>query len=99
NLDGVITSWNAAAHKLFGYSEAEAVSQPITLIIPSELHDEEKEILSRLRAGQSIQHYETRRVTRDGKCIDVSITVSPVRNSDGTIVGAFNIVRATTETK
>ena len=99
NLDGVITTWNAAAEKLFGYSEAEAVSQPITVIIPADLHDEEKDILSQLRGGRRIEHYETRRVTRDGRLLDVSITISPVRDSGGTIVGAFKILRDITETK
>jgi len=98
-LDGVITTWNAAAEKLFGYSEAEAVSQPITLIIPADLHDEEKDILRQLRAGKRIEHYETRRVTRDGRLLDVSITISPVRDASGTIVGASKILRDITETK
>src|SRR5215813_9412348 len=98
-LDGVITTWNAAAEKLFGYSEAEAVSQPITLIIPPDLHDEEMDILRRLRAGERIEHYETRRVTRDGRFLDVSITISPVRDAGGTIVGASKILRDITETK
>jgi PAS domain S-box-containing protein len=98
-LDGVITTWNAAAEKLFGYSAAEAVSQPITLIIPVDLHDEEKQILKQLRAGERIEHYETRRVTRDGRLLDVSITISPVRDAQGTIIGASKILRDITETK
>lgn len=98
-LDGVITSWNAAAEKLFGYSEAEAVSQPITLIIPADLRDEEQDILRQLRAGERIEHYETRRVTRDGRLLDVSITISPVRDPEGMIVGASKILRDITETK
>jgi len=84
---------------LFGYTEAEAVSQPITLIIPADLHDEEKDILRQLRAGKRIEHYETRRVTRDGRFLDVSITISPVRDASGTIVGASKILRDITETK
>src|SRR5262252_4342300 len=98
-LDGVITTWNAAAEKLFGYSEAEAVSQPITLIIPADLHEEEKDILRQLRAGKRIEHYETRRVTRDGRFLDVSITISPVRDASGTIAGASKILQDITETK
>src|SRR5215475_1671694 len=98
-LDGVITAWNAAAEKLFGYSEGEAVSRPITLIIPPDLHDEEKDILRRLRAGERIEHYETRRVTRDGRLLDVSITISPVRDASGTIVGASKTLRDITEAK
>jgi PAS domain S-box-containing protein len=98
-LDGVITTWNAAAEKLFGYSEAEAVSQPITLIIPADLHDEEQDILRKLRAGERIERYETRRVTRDGRFLDVSITISPVRDAKGTIVGASKILQDITEAK
>jgi len=99
NLDGVISTWNLAAHRLFGYSEAEAVGQPITIIIPADLHDEEKEILRRVRIGERIDHYETRRVTRDGRILDVSITISPVRNATGSIVGASKILRDVTESK
>ena len=64
NLDGVISTWNRAAQQLFGYSEAEAIGQPITMIIPADLHEEEKDILRRVRSGDRIEHYETRRVTR-----------------------------------
>ena len=67
NLDGVISTWNLAAQQLFGYSEAEVIGQPITIIIPADLHGEEKDILRRLRRGERIEHYETRRVTRDGR--------------------------------
>ena len=95
----MISTWNLAAHQLFGYSEAEAVGQPITIIIPADLHDEEKEILRRVRIGERIDHYETRRVTRDGRTLDVSITVSPVRNAAGSIVGASKILRDVTESK
>jgi len=97
SLDGVICTWNLAAQKLFGYSEAEAIGQPITLIIPADLHDEEREILRRVRAGHRIEHYETNRVTRDGRVLDVSITVSPLYDSQGTIVGASKILRDITE--
>ena len=99
DLDGVISSWNLAAHHLFGYSETEAVGRPITLIIPADLHDEEKEILSRVRNGERIDHYETRRVARDGRIFDVSITVSPVRSAIGSIVGASKILRDVTQSK
>ena len=99
NLDGVISTWNLAAHRLFGYSEAEAVGQPITIIIPADLHDEEKEILRRVRSGERIDHYETRRVTKDGRILDVSITISPVRNAAGAIVGASKILRDVTDSK
>ena len=83
NLDGVILTWNPAAQRLFGYSEEEAVGQPITIIIPPELRDEEQEILRRLRAGERIDHLETRRITRNGQYVDVSLTISPVRDATG----------------
>jgi PAS domain S-box-containing protein len=99
NLDGVISTWNLAAQQLFGYSEADAIGQPITIIIPADLHEEEKDILRRVRLGERIEHYETRRVTRDGRTLDVSITISPVRDALGTIVGASKILRDVTESK
>src|SRR5262245_34065904 len=99
NLDGVISTWNLAAQRLFGYSAKEAVGRPITIIIPRELHDEEKSILRRLRAGERIENYETRRVTRDGRCLDVSLTISPVRDAGGTVIGASKILRDITESK
>jgi PAS domain S-box-containing protein len=98
-LDGVILTWNSAAERLFGYSEQEAVGQPIKIIIPPDLHEEEDEILRRLRAGERIEHLETRRITRDGRYLDVSLTISPVRDAEGTIVGASKILRDITETK
>ena len=99
NLDGVISTWNRAAQQLFGYSEAEAIGQPITIIIPADLHEEEQDILRRVRNGDRIEHYETRRVTRDGRTLDVSITISPVRDDTGAIVGASKILRDVTESK
>jgi len=99
NLDGVISTWNSAAERLFGYSVEEAVGQPITIIIPPELHEEEKDILKRLRAGERIEGYETRRITRDGRRLDVSITISPLRDAGGTIIGASKILRDITESK
>ena len=97
NLDGVILTWNRAAQRLFGYSEEEAVGQPITIIIPPELHHEEQDILRRLRAGERIEHRETRRITRDGRYLDVSLTISPVRDAEGTLIGASKILRDATE--
>jgi PAS domain S-box-containing protein len=99
NLDGVISTWNLAAQRLLEYSAEEAVGQPITIIIPPELHGEEKEILKRLRAGERIEHYETQRMTRSGRRLDVSITISPVRNAEGAIIGASKIMRDVTESK
>ena len=99
DLDGVITSWNAGAQRIFGYAEAEVVGQVITIIVPPELHDEETHILRRLRAGEHIQHYETVRITKQGKRVNVSLTISPMRNSEGRIVGASKIARDITERK
>ena len=99
NLNGVITSWNAGAQRMFGYTEAEVLGQSITTIIPPELRDEEAGILQRLRAGEHIQHYETIRVTKHGKKVDVSLTISPMRDSEGRVVGASKIARDITERK
>src|SRR5215469_2378159 len=85
NLDGVILTWNRAAEQMFGYSEEEAVGQPITIIIPPDLLDEEKAILGRLQLGQRIDHYHTRRLRRNGTSLDVSLSVSPLRNEEGLI--------------
>jgi PAS domain S-box-containing protein len=89
-LAGVISAWNAAAERMFGYTEPEAIGQPITMIIPPDLHAEEYEILRRLREGERIDHYETVRVTRAGEYIDVSLTISPLRDSG---VRTANIAR------
>jgi two-component system, sensor histidine kinase and response regulator len=99
DLDGVITAWNAAAQRMFGYTEKEAIGQPIALIIPPELHDEEHDILNRLRAGERIENYETVRVTKVGECIDVSLTISPLRDRAGRIVGCSKIARDITKSK
>ena len=80
SLDGVISAWNAAAERMFGYTEHEAIGQPITMIIPPNLCDEEQDILRRLRAGERVDHYETVRVTKAGEHIDVSLTISPLRD-------------------
>ena len=98
-LDGVISAWNAAAERMFGYTEYEAIGQPITMIIPPVLHEEEYEILRRLRAGERIDHYETVRVTRAGECIDVSLTISPLRDPAGKIIGCSKIARDITKAK
>ena len=98
-LDGVISAWNPAAERMFGYTEREAIGQPITMIIPPDLHEEEHEILRRLRAGERIDHYETVRVTRTGECLDVSLTISPLRDPAGTIIGCSKIARDITKAK
>jgi PAS domain S-box-containing protein len=96
-LDGIITSWNPAAERMFGYTAAEAIGQSITLIIPPELHQEEGDILGKLRRGVRIQHYETVRMRKDGTKVAVSLSISPVRDSTGTIIGAAKIARDITE--
>jgi PAS domain S-box-containing protein len=92
-LDGVVKSWNAGAARIFGYAPEEMIGRPITVIIPPELHHEEADILSRIRAGQRVDHFVTTRVAKDGTRKKVSITVSPVRNSAGEVIGASKIGR------
>ena len=96
-LDGIITSWNAAAERMFGYTAAEAIGQSIILIIPPELHQEEVDILGKLRRGIRIQHYETVRMRKDGTKVAVSLSISPVKDSTGKIIGAAKIARDITE--
>jgi PAS domain S-box-containing protein len=98
-LDGVIRSWNRAAERLFGYSADEAVGQPITLIIPAERVQEEVEILSRLRRGERIEHFETERIAKCGRRIHVALTISPIRDANGAVIGASKIARDITERK
>ncbi len=97
DLDGMITSWNISAHRIFGYEASEAIGRNIMIIIPPELRDEETQILRRLRAGERIGHYETTRVTKQGKRVNVSLTISPVRDSDGKVIGASKIARDITD--
>ena len=98
-LDGTIISWNAGAERLFGYSAEEAIDQPITLIIPPERHDEEKVIIERLRRGEAIEHFETVRVAKSGRRLDISLTISPVRDNTGKIIAASKVARDVTERK
>lgn len=97
DLDGTITSWNRGAEQLFGYTEPEAVGQPVTLIIPADRLDEEPRILAQLRRGERIEHFETIRQRKDGSLVDISLTVSPIRADDGTVVGASKIARDISE--
>jgi PAS domain S-box-containing protein len=96
-LDGVIMSWNAGAERLFGYTEAEAVGRPVTILIPPERLGEETTILSRIRRGERVESYETKRRRKDGTLLDVSLTVSPLLDSTGRVVGASKIARDITE--
>jgi PAS domain S-box-containing protein len=99
NLDGIITSWNSGAERIFGYTAEEAVGQPIMIVIPQDRQSEEREILTRIRRGERIDHFETVRQRRHGSLINVSLTVSPVKNAEGKIIGASKIARDITEQK
>jgi PAS domain S-box-containing protein len=98
-IEGRITSWNAAATRLLGYEPSEIIGRPITTIIPPELHDEEKEIIAQLRRGERIDHYETVRLAKNGSRIDLSLSVSPLRDKLGNVVGAAKVARDITERK
>lgn len=97
NLDGIVQTWNKAAERLFGYTAAEIIGKSITLIIPRDRLAEEDLVLGRIRAGQTVEHYETVRRAKDGRLIDVSLTVSPIRLPNGNIIGASKIARDITE--
>jgi PAS domain S-box-containing protein len=97
DLNGVITSWNNGAQRLFGYTAEEAVGKPVTILIPADRQDEEPMILDRIRRGERIEHYETIRQRKDGSLVYISLTVSPIKNREGKIVGASKIARDITE--
>jgi PAS domain S-box-containing protein len=97
DLNGIITNWNEGARRIFGYEAKEIVGRSILTLVPPELRGEESDILGRLRKGQRIEHFETVRVTKDGRSIEVSITVSPIRDADGLVIGASKIARDVTE--
>ena len=99
NLDGIIMSWNGGAEHVFGYTADEAIGQPITILIPENRQSEEREILTRIRRGERIDHFETVRQRKDGSPVIVSLTVSPVKNAEGKIVGASKIARDITQQK
>ncbi len=98
-LDGIITSWNVAAERMFGYSAQEAIGQHITLIIPKELHHEEEVIIQKLRRGERIEHFDTIRQRKDGTTLAVSLSISPIKDKQGKIIGAAKIGRDITERK
>src|ERR1700747_1693753 len=98
-FEGIILSWNTGAQKIYGYTEAEAVGKAVSMLVPPELPDEENKILETLRAGSRIEHFETVRVTKTGKRINVSLTISPIKDSSGRTVGCSGIARDITERK
>ena len=93
NLDGIITSWNRGAEHVFGYAAAEAIGRPLLILFPPEREHEEHEILEKIRRGETVEHFETVRVCKDGKRIDVSVTISPLKDGNGKIIGASKIAR------
>src|SRR4029079_9803958 len=99
DLNGVITSWNKGAEIIFGYEANEVIGKPISLLIPEERHDEEPSILERIRRGHRVEHYETVRRRKDGGLIDISLTVSPLADATGSIVGASKIARDISDKK
>jgi PAS domain S-box-containing protein len=99
DLNGTITSWNKSAERLFGYTAEELIGKSITLLIPPDRQNEEPQILARLRKGERVDHFETLRRRKDGTLLDISLTISPVKNANGQIIGASKIARDTTETK
>jgi PAS domain S-box-containing protein len=99
DLDGMITAWNHGAERLFGYTSSEAVGKSILILLPTEREGEEADILARIRRGERISHFETVRVRKDGKLIEVSVTISPIRDRTGAIIGASKIARDITERK
>lgn len=98
-LEGIITSWNDSAERIFGYSRDEAIGKPITLLLPEERLHEEETILSKLRRGERVDHFETVRKAKDGRLLDISVTISPIRNSAGELVGASKVARVITDRK
>src|SRR5688572_5034252 len=98
-LEGVITSWNKGAERIFGYTAEEAVGRSITMLIPADRQAEEPEILRRILTGERVDHFETIRQRKDGRLINVSVTISPVRGPGGRIIGASKVARDVTEQK
>lgn len=99
DLNGIIMTWNLGAYRMFGYTSREMVGQPLLRLIPKDLHYEEEEILRKLRAGERIDHYETTRVRKNGELVEVSVTISPIRNNEGKVIGASKIARDISDRK
>src|SRR5215831_8669688 len=98
-LEGRLLSWNRGATRIFGYEPHEVIGKPITIIVPPELHSEELQILGKLRRGERIDHFDTVRVTKDGRRISIPLTVSPIRAADGTVIAASKVARDISERK
>jgi PAS domain S-box-containing protein len=98
-LDGIITSWNPGAERIFGYAANEIIGKSVTILIPPDHVNEEPEILGRIKSGDRVDHYETVRVRKDGRLLDISLTVSPIRNKEGKIIGASKVARDISERK
>ena len=99
DLAGVITSWNKSAERLFGYTAREAIGQPITMLSPPDRQQEQSEILERLKRGETVNHFETVRVTKNGSRLEISLTISPIKDAKGQIIGASKIARDITKRK
>ncbi len=99
DLNGIINSWNKGAERLFGYTAEETIGHPVTMLIPEDRQDEEPEILRRIRAGKRIDHYETERRRKDGTRVDISLTISPIKDSNGLVIGASKVARDIGEKK
>ena len=99
DLEGIVTSWNAGAERIFGYAASEAIGLPVTIIVPIELRGEEQEIIRRIRQREYVEHWETIGCKKNGSCIDISLTLSPIKNSQGQIIGISKIVRDVSERK
>src|SRR5690242_8037512 len=98
-IDGVITNWNRGAERIFGYSREEAIGSSIWMLIPADRESEEDEVIEKLKSGERIEHFETIRRRKDGVLIDVSVTISPLKDATGAIIGATKIARDITEQK
>src|SRR5215831_16739408 len=97
DLNGIVTSWNRSAERIFGYAASEMIGQPITVLMPPDRIAEESQILAHIMKGERLDHFETVRQRKDGRLIDISLTISPVRSRDGTVIGASKIARDITE--
>src|SRR3981081_2425055 len=99
DLEGIVGSWNRGAERLFGYAANEMIGRPIAILIPLDRTDEERQILDRVRRGEHVDHYETAFRRKDGSSVDISVTVSPIRDADGRTIGISKIARDITERK